>query len=400
MTETVGLRKVRFDKSLGSFNRLWSTFKGTKDRIEKSESKVVAKWRLFPPEIVYALGAVPYDLLLHEGFTETTVRSIKTAGHALEAGLSADSCLWNISATGGILSRRDSVPVDIFLAAAGLCDISSKSWRIMSKNTGKPLYSMETPIFNVNSEERATSFIQEELASVFERLGRRLGYEYSERRLLNEIRRGNIIRKLLLDITTLLSRETPPLAALEYFIAHTTAGDYLQEPDALATILADIKREAEARVKQGESPPEIADKPLRIYYVGEAPQDLRFWNLIENSGGILIGCDTYLPLFYELIPENGSPMRNFARWIWTMPHHMPSLDRAKTLIPHIERQRPDAAIIGNVMGCRNLALSDRIMKETLREELGVPVTSIDFSSSDEDVALLEPHIRSFIEMCR
>jgi benzoyl-CoA reductase/2-hydroxyglutaryl-CoA dehydratase subunit BcrC/BadD/HgdB len=130
-----------------------------------------------------------------------------------------------------------------------------------------------------------------------------------------------------------------------------------------------------------------------------APQDLRFWNIIEDSGGAIVGCDTYLPLFYSPIPENGSLLKEFAGWIWKMPHHMPSLDRAKSLIPYIKQQKPDAVIIGNVIGCRNLSSSDRIIKETFREELGIPVTSIEFGSS-EDVTLLEPHIKAFVEMCK
>jgi benzoyl-CoA reductase/2-hydroxyglutaryl-CoA dehydratase subunit BcrC/BadD/HgdB len=144
----------------------------------------------------------------------------------------------------------------------------------------------------------------------------------------------------------------------------------------------------------------LVDDPARVYYIGMAPQDLRFWNMIEDCGGVLVGCDTYLPLFHDLIPENGPVLGNFAKWIWMMPHHLLGLTRAKMLTKYIKQQKPDAIIIGNVIGCRNLSSTDRIMKETLKEEWEIPITSIEFGSSDEDVALLEPHIKAFIEMCR
>jgi benzoyl-CoA reductase/2-hydroxyglutaryl-CoA dehydratase subunit BcrC/BadD/HgdB len=130
------------------------------------------------------------------------------------------------------------------------------------------------------------------------------------------------------------------------------------------------------------------------------PQDLRLWNLIDSSGGSLVGCDTYLPLFSQLILENGKILTEFARWMWMMPHHMPSIDRAKALIQIIRQQSPDAIIIRNVIGCRNLSSFDTIVKEILREELGIPITSIEFGSSDEDVTLLEPQIKAFVEMCK
>lgn len=399
MTEQSHLRHVQFDMSLKSFSRLWNMFIETKNRIEKND-KVVAKWRNFPPEIIYTLGGTPYDLLLHEGLTTTTTKDVKSIGYAIEAGLSADSCPWNLTATAGILPRKNSAPINMFLAAAGQCDISSKSWQIMSRNMGKPLYSMETPPFDTRSEKRSISFIEGELLSLFERLGRRLGQQYSESRLRNEVKRGNRIRRLLLDLTALLSHRRSVMTSLEYFLTNVIAGDYLQDPDQLASSLTEIRNEVEIRSKEGKSPRGILDDPLRIYYLGVAPQDLRLWTLIDSSGGSLVGCDTYLPLFSKLIPESGAILREFARWMWMMPHHMPSIDRAKALIQFVKQQNPDAIIIGNVIGCRNLSSSDRIVKETLREELGIPITSIEFGSSDEDVTLLEPQIKAFVEMCR
>lgn len=393
-------KTLRFDRSLESLNRLIDAFMKSRDKIRSRHSKIIAKWRLFPPEIIYALGATPYDLLLHEGLTRNLSGKLRGDSYAIEAGLSADSCPWNLTSTGMILSEKASAPIDIFLAGAGLCDVSSKSWQIMAKQTGKPIYPVETPIFELNAQKRALTFIQEELSLLFARLGRRLGQQYSESRLREEVKKGNRVRRLLLDVTSLLSQSSPPLNALEYFLIHATAGDYLQDPDYLATLISSVKGEAEKRIYENKWPPGLADDPVRIYYVGMAPQDLQFWNMIEDSGGVLVGCDTYLPLFYDLIPENGPVLEDLAKWIWMMPHHMVGADRAKALMRYIKEQKPEAIIMGNVAGCRSLSSSDRIMKETLKEELGIPITSVEFGASEDDVALLEPHIKAFIEICR
>jgi benzoyl-CoA reductase/2-hydroxyglutaryl-CoA dehydratase subunit BcrC/BadD/HgdB len=393
-------KTLRLDRSLASLNRLIDAFTESRDRIRSHHGKVIAKWRLFPPEIIYALAATPYDLLLHEGLTRNLTGNLRGGSYAIEAGLSADSCPWNLTSAGMILSERDSTPVDVFLAGAGLCDVSSKSWQIMARQTGKPIYPVETPIFESNSQKRALSFIQGELSLLFARLGRRLGQQYSESRLREEVKKGNRVRRLLQSVTSLLSQSIPPLNALEYFLIHATAGDYLQDPDSLVALISDVKDETEKRINENKHPPGLVDDPVRIYYVGMAPQDLQFWNMIEDSGGALVGCDTYLPLFYELIPENDPVLEALAEWIWMMPHHMLGKDRANALIKYIKQQKPDAVIIGNVTGCRSLSSSDRIMKETLKEELRIPITSVEFGASEDDVALLEPHIKAFIEICR
>ena len=346
------------------------------------------------------MGAIPYDLLLHEGLVTTKDDEVNTSKYAIEAGLSADCCPWNLSAVSKILSKENDSDIDMFLATVGFCDISSKSWQTMSKRIGKPFYSIEIPQFSFESENNAVSFIQKELSSMFNRLRRRRGYEFSEERLLDEIKKGNFIRNLLSGITQCLSAQSVPVSALEYFLIQASAGDYLQDPDSTGSILNRIKTEIESRNKKGESAPGIQDGAPRIYFVGMAPQQLGFWNLIEDCGGVSVGCDTYLSLFYELIPEHSNVQKELAKWIWRMPHNIPSIERSKILTSYIKKQNPDAVIIGNLVGCRNLSQSDRLVKETIREELGIPITSLELGASDEDITLLEPHIRSLIDMCK
>jgi benzoyl-CoA reductase/2-hydroxyglutaryl-CoA dehydratase subunit BcrC/BadD/HgdB len=400
ITTAISSRKIRFDDSFESFSRLWNLILDSKNRIGSTQSRVIAKWRLFPPEIISSMGAIPYDLLLHEGLFTTSDDAINNSKYAIEAGLSVDCCPLNLSAVSKILSRESKSDIDIFLATVGFCDMSSKSWQTMSKRIGKPFYSIEIPQFSFESEDNAISFIQQELSSMFNRLKRRRGYEFSEERLLKEVKKGNFIRTLLNDITQYLSTQSVPVAALEYFLIHTSVGDYLQDPDATGSILNRIKTEIEYRNKNGESAPGIKDDAPRIYFVGMAPQQLRFWNLIEDCGGVSVGCDTYLSLFYELIPEHSDIQKEVAKWIWHMPHNIPSIERSKMLTTYIKKQKPDAVIIGNLVGCRNLSQSDKLVKETIREELGIPVTSLEFGASDEDITLLEPHIRSLIDMCK
>ncbi|MFC1505893.1 2-hydroxyacyl-CoA dehydratase family protein [Thermoproteota archaeon] len=395
-----GASKIHLNGKLKNFKKIWEMFIESSDRIKVSQKKVIAKWKLIPPEVIYALEAVPYDLLLHEGLTRNVERDRETHRYAIEAGLSADFCPWNLSATNKILSEKKSTSINSFLGASGVCDASLKSLEIMSEQTKKPLHAIEIPTYNIQSEKNAILFLEEELKHLFEVFSESKDYDYFEEYIFFEIKRGNRIRKIIQEITLLISHKQPPMSALEYFIVHATMGDYLQNPKILEKILIEIKEEAKERIKDKNIMNTNMNDASRIYYIGEAPQNLRFWNLIEECGGVLVGCDTYLPLFYETIPETNSVLKDLAKWIWENPYHMPIPDRAESLSTYIKRQNPDCVMIGNSVGCRKLASSDKIIKEIIKEKLKIPVTSIEFGSSNDDISLLEPHIKAFIEISK
>jgi benzoyl-CoA reductase/2-hydroxyglutaryl-CoA dehydratase subunit BcrC/BadD/HgdB len=81
-----------------------------------------------------------------------------------------------------------------------------------------------------------------------------------------------------------------------------------------------------------------------------------------------------------------------------MPHNMPTSERIKITIPYIKQQKPDAIIISNVVGSRNLPGAERIVRDMIREELSLPVLSIETTLPMEDTERVENQIRSFIEM--
>ena len=392
--------KIYLNGKLENFKKIWKLFIESSNRIKISQKNVIAKWKLIPPEIIYALESVPYDLLLHEGLTRNIERNKETHRYAIEAGLSADFCSWNLSATNKILSEKKLTSITSFLGASGVCDASLKSLEIMSEQTKKSLHVIEIPTYNIQSEKNAISFLEEELRHLFEVFSESKEYDYFEESILFEVKIGNKIRKIIQEITHLLSHKHPPISALEYFIMHAATGDYLQNPNRLLKILTEIKEEAQERIKDKNIMNTNMSDASRIYYIGEAPQNPRFWNLIEECGGVLVGCDTYLPLFYEIIPETNYILKDLAKWIWENPYHMPIPDRAESLIIHIKRQNPDCVMIGNSVGCRKLASSDKIIKEIIKEKLKIPVTSIEFGSSNDDIPLLEPHIKAFIEMSK
>jgi benzoyl-CoA reductase/2-hydroxyglutaryl-CoA dehydratase subunit BcrC/BadD/HgdB len=79
---------------------------------------------------------------------------------------------------------------------------------------------------------------------------------------------------------------------------------------------------------------------------------------------------------------------------------MPTMERIRATIPFIQRQKADAVIINSTIGSRNLPGSERIVRDIIKQEMEIPVLSIETSLPLQDNEKTEYLIRAFIEMNR
>ena len=83
-----------------------------------------------------------------------------------------------------------------------------------------------------------------------------------------------------------------------------------------------------------------------------------------------------------------------------MPYNLPTVERIEATIPYIKTQNPDAIIVSSVVGSRNLPGAERLVKDLIRDELGVPVLFIETALPLENIEKVEYQIRAFIEINR
>ncbi|MBA7478112.1 hypothetical protein ES707_13533 [subsurface metagenome] len=401
LSDWPGFRRLRFDTELKAFNGLVSLFLSSAERVKKSGKKVVAKGPLSPVDPIYAAGALAYDPYTHETIVHAVMNeNLNLTSQAVDAGLSSDFNPWNLIMLGAVVSKKNEVPIDAYSTACGCWDDQiKKSWQIMAEATDSPSYFWEIPRFDTKSEEWAISFLVKELEQLFKWLTFQTGQKVSDETLRDAIRRGNLLRQDLLEITQLLQSSPVPISALEYYLAQVLIGDYAQDPEELHNRYLALLDELKERVKHLVAAPGLTSKkPLRIYLMGEETQEFQLFNTIEDHGGVLVGCDTRLSLYYEPVKEDGWAVENLVRWIWKMPDNLPTVERIKTTIPYIKKQKPDAIIISSVLGSRNLPGAERLARDIIRDELGIPVLSIETTLPLENIEKVDYQIRAFIEM--
>jgi len=388
---------LRFDSELKSFNDLMSLFLSSAERAKVSGRKLVAKAPLSPVEPIYAAGALAYDSYTHETVMHTLMKgNPDLMSKAIDAGLSPDSNPWNLIMTGAVVSKKNEVAIDAYATACCCDDQIKNSWQLMAGTTCAPLYFWEVPRFDAESEEWAIKFLVEELNQFFEWLYIQTGYEVTERSLTESIRLGNLLRQDIIEITQMLQLPDVPISALEYYFVQTMIDDYAQDPEILHDRYRALIQELKERVLQAKAAPGISGKSLRIYFMGEETPAFRIWNTIEDCGGVLVGCDTRLSLYYETISEDGSAIENLARWAWRMPCNMPTAERAKVTIPFVKQQKPDAIIFSSMLGSSSTPEAEKYTLETIKDELDIPVLSIETTQPLDNTESIEKQLKSFI----
>ena len=378
-----------------------SLFLSSAERAKKSGKKVVAKGPLSPVDPIYAAGALAYDPYTHETIIHAVMNeNLSMTDYALDAGLSPDFNPWNMMMVGAVVSGKNEVPIDAYSTVCGCCDDQiKKSWQIMAEATGGPSYFWESPRFDAESEKWAIDFMIKELEQMFRWLTSHTGIKVNDETVRNAIRQGNRLRQDLLEITQLLRSNPVPISGLEYYMTQAMIGDYTLDPELLHRQYKILLSELKTRVDHSTAGPSLMSrKPLRLYLMGEETQEFGLFNIIENCGGVLVGCDTRLSLYYELIKEDGAAIENLARWIWKMPCNLPTAERIKVTIPYIKKQEPDAIIISNVIGSRNLPGAERLVREIITDELGIPVLSIETGLPLMSIEKVKSQIKTFIEI--
>jgi len=396
-----GYNRLVFDKELKSFGEVLALLGTDAVALNKTGNKLIAKSPLSPPEPIYAAGGLAYDSYTRETIIQAVMgENFSLANAGVDAGLSPEFNPWNLIMVGS-LAGRAAEPGLAGAAIACACwdDQLKKSWQVLSECLDIPVYFWEIPRYDADSEKWAVKFLKAELEQLFKWLEFQTGQKVTQKSLAEAIRQGNMVRRDLQVLDELAQSDSRLLGGLEYYILQLISSDYLPGPIELHGIYSRLIDEIGQRVQTGQAVPAAGSaKALRIYLMGDETQQFQLMNTIEGCGGRVVGTDFRLALYYELMPEEGQPLENLARWIWKMPSNMPTGERLRATLPFIRRQKPDAVIINSTTGSRNLPGSERMVRDIIKEQMGIPVLSIETSLPRQDTEKTEYLVRAFMEM--
>jgi len=397
-----GLEGLRLDTELSTFQDILSFYLATPERVRNIGKKIVAKSPLTPPEIIFAAGALPYDISTYENMTLSMLENRTNLTHeAVEAGISPELNPWQLILLGSELNGHGAIPADMYAAAVGgFDDQLTKTFQVIARAKSLPVRFVEVPRFEESARSWAMSYLEKELLQFIEWLELRTRQRVTNESLHEAITDTNQIRRDMTTLDGFLSGTKLPLNALEYYLLQAPIGDFGQDPKKLHQLFLSLFKELQARLDNGYSLSGVATSPTRLYMMGDMTQELSLFNAIENSGGCLVGCDFRFSLYYDLISDDIPPLTAFAQWIWSMPVNLPVAKRVKNQVEAIKKQRPDAVIINSSVGSRNLPGAERLVRDILKEELGVPILTLETTLPGETTEKVDYQVRAFLEMMR
>lgn len=407
-----GVAKVRVDQDLTGIGKLmgqWFEYPEIYNAEQKEGKKIVVVWPLNPTEPYFAADVNPYDILGHEAtyhgqleedFGEREGGKAIKAGE--EAGLSVDSCRFNCCWYGAFMTDSTLVKPDAFSMFVGpWCDNVAKSWQLASTKKELPLHAVDTPVYHPDKEDWAIDYMVKELEDLMEWLARISGRETTEQDLKEQIKIHNECRKMQQEITKFLSLSKVPINALDHHLSLAINADWFGSPEKALDALKTLYDEVKERAKKGIMAPNISEDNPRIFWIGMPTTDyLKTFSLIEDLGGTYVGQDVYWTNCYDLMDERKEPLEAIAEWTWKMPYNIPTEYRMEATLPLIKESNPDGAIYCCNFGCHNWGSPALMIRDVLKEELGIPTLILDATVPAEHGPEFREKIGSFIDMLK
>jgi len=166
---------------------------------------------------------------------------------------------------------------------------------------------------------------------------------------------------------------------------------FCSDRDETIAVLEGLEEEVGRRVRGGAgvSPPDAA----RVFWVNPVA-DLRAMNLLEGCGARLCGTDFMFCHALEAIPEALPPLEALARTALADPMIGTSRERALRICRDARRWKAEAVVVSRIPGASHCATEGGIIRETVEDELGLPVIEIEVPPLCD---ALEPALRTRLE---
>ncbi len=281
------------------------------------------------------------------------------------------------------------------------CDHSRRMFEIFNmKVFNREGFKKKVPRFyfsvpHIISEEGFNWYWQE-IVELKEELETAYNIDITDNSLENSIKVHNENRRLLREIHRLRILENPKLSGAEA----------LQISVANSSVPKDITNQELHRInyklKESEG---IKDLRKRILLVGSIIDDLKFVNLIENSGALIVSDFLCFGTrnFLDDVQIGGNPLEQISKRVYqriSCPRMMDDHERRlKFLKDEIKTAKIDGVILQRINNC-DLHGCDNMLFEHELKELEIPVLNIDREYVQADTTRLQTRIEAFLEMIK
>lgn len=259
-------------------------------------------------------------------------------------------------------------------------------------------YKVPCQIFSlprVHGTSAAKNFVYSELLRFKKELEKLSGRKISSESINDQIKIHNKVRKILKKISELRKRPVPPLSGSEFLMLakgyfYLPAEEILPEYEEIYSRLND---------SNGDGKP-----VFRLMMAGGpvADGDSKILDLVEREGASVVVEDhcTGLRPFYDILPENGNPLRALAEgYLGRSPctRMKPLSERLEFSGRIAEEYNVDGVLYTYLKFCTCHGIPKKPFLNTF-SKLGKPVLDISNDYSQSDIGQLKTRLEAFFEV--
>lgn len=360
-------------------------------KLKKQGYRLVGCFPLYPPlELLHSFGLVPLVLWDMKGH----IRTLKESDRHLQSF----TCSVARRLAEFILSEDGSLLDGLLMYNA--CDTFRNMPEIIKRGLGEkgkilPLLKLHVPMVSPNQTD-STGYFAERIRELIVEIESTFGVRFSSERFLNSVRLYNTIRKLSLEMETLVTE-----GKMSYVdFSRLMRNGYFMAPEDHITELENAIVQAEPNLSEKNS------EDRKIIVSGILPPPDALCSIIEEAGLRVAGNDVASQArSYSYIPqETGDPAAYYSDFY---RNHYPcttllysSDERLKALNALIENREARGLIFIGEKFCEYEYMEMPFVNKML-EQKNIAILQLEITADDEDnVEAFRTRIEAFSELIR
>ncbi|MDO8689710.1 MAG: 2-hydroxyacyl-CoA dehydratase family protein [Dehalococcoidia bacterium] len=339
------------------------------------------------PEIFWAMDLVPWPMEATFGILTGLPKGITEYLDIADRFVSDHVCAANRSMIGAAVAGDLGLP-DVIIHASKPCDSALSAFSNVAEYLGVPHFCVDIPYWQDDATfEYLGHEIENLVAFLEEQTGRRMDFD----RLKEVIRYSNQAHEYYRKINEL--RKLKPCPVPSIMLGHN-AGSFMTlagTPELVEYARAQYELGA-ARVSRGEG--QVPDEKLRLGWVYvPVMHDPGLFEWLEREFGAVVAMDMIANYVNTPVEDVSSPKaiyRGLAEKMANLPmvreSRGPMEYHANAVIELCRDYHCDAAIFSGHMGCKHGWAIAKLIKDKVKEALGIPMLVFDVDCFDPRVA--------------
>ncbi|OGW16307.1 MAG: hypothetical protein A3G93_02290 [Nitrospinae bacterium RIFCSPLOWO2_12_FULL_45_22] len=317
-------------------------------------------------------------------------------------GYPADACSPHRAAIGLAASNTLPEPDLIYGTASMPCDSAVAVFDVLSDMKKVPTYFAN---FEYRYHPNSVQYLKTEFQGLIAFLEEHTGRKMDKERLRETLKISIKANRAMMEIHQLRKKRPCPLRARDAFnsFGMRLAGEGM--PETLDFFEAQL-REVRGRVERGEGV--LPEEHLRLVASGPYPffaMEILDW--VQDKYGAIFVADMFNCAPWEDMDENdpADPVELLARkWLSFFGMELlygPAENTIDYLIDSIKESQVDGSIFFTHFGCKQTCGLQKIYRDKIMEELGLPTLFVDMDISDPKVVSVDQmkaKIHEYIEM--